>query len=450
MKRQRIGRPNRLPVFPLVAEPNHQRSRVWLPLFGFLFALVMFQPGDAALGFPGGVAAWKSSQQQALNEEQGFTLVPGTRLYLRLETPVSTRTSHLHAIIRASVVREVTGPKGVVIPLNSQLQGQLNKVIPSSNPTDRARVQMRFNELETPGHPPVDVAGHVVEVENARETVLGDGTIEGVLASELPLSHLEDALGKLGPGAGDLASYKDKAFGRSDTAIDFPTGTDFVFVLDKPLSLSSVFPPAASQQLSEGVNAAVQELLSDAPQRAVGKDGQPGDPVNLVLIASADEIRRAYQDAGWNEAEKKTGKSIWETIRAVAGDRGYSSAPVSQLYLFGRPEDFAFEKMLDTFMKRHHLRLWRSPVKTPDGRDIWLGAATHDIGLDVRPGVVSHAIDSDLDDERAKVGADLLATGSVATEQLVTRPNPLSEGLTATGAPWKTDGRLLVIELKNQ
>ena len=83
-------------------------------------------------------------------------------------------------------------------------------------------------------------------------------------------------------------------------------------------------------------------------------------------------------------------------------------------------------------------------------RDIWLGAATHDIGLDVRPGVVSHAIDSNLDDERAKVGADLLATGSVATEQLVTRPNPLSEGLTATGAPWKTDGSLLVIELKNQ
>jgi hypothetical protein len=38
----------------------------------------------------------------------------------------------------------------------------------------------------------------------------------------------------------------------------------------------------------------------------------------------------------------------------------------------------------------------------------------------------------------------------VAAEQLVTRPNPLSQGLTATGGAWKTDGRLLVIDLAGQ
>ena len=109
----------------------------------------------------------------------------------------------------------------------------------------------------------------------------------------------------------------------------------------------------------------------------------------------------------------------------------------------------AFEKGLNTFAKRHHLRLWRSPKTTADGREIWLGAATHDTGIDVHPGVVSHAIDPDLDAERAKVGADLAVTGRVAAEQLVTRPAPLSEGQTATGAKWKTDGRLLGIELGN-
>jgi hypothetical protein len=104
--------------------------------------------------------------------------------------------------------------------------------------------------------------------------------------------------------------------------------------------------------------------------------------------------------------------------------------------------------MLNTFLKRHHLRLWRAAVTTTDGREIWLGASTHDIGLDVRPGVVSHAIDSDLDAERGKVGADLMVGGYVAAERLVTRPDPLSEGKTATGGTWKTDGQLLVIELK--
>jgi hypothetical protein len=42
-----------------------------------------------------------------------------------------------------------------------------------------------------------------------------------------------------------------------------------------------------------------------------------------------------------------------------------------------------------------------------------------------------------------------MASGLVANEQLVARPNPLSEGKTATGATWRTDGQLLVIELKN-
>jgi hypothetical protein len=106
--------------------------------------------------------------------------------------------------------------------------------------------------------------------------------------------------------------------------------------------------------------------------------------------------------------------------------------------------------MFNTFAERHHLRLWRAPVSTPEGREIWVGAATHDTGWDIRPeeGVVSHAIDPQLDSEREKVGADLAVTGRVAALRLTPRPNPLLEGLTATGAKWQTDGRLLVVELK--
>jgi len=132
----------------------------------------------------------------------------------------------------------------------------------------------------------------------------------------------------------------------------------------------------------------------------------------------------------------------------MASDEGYGQAPVSQLYLFGRAEDLAFEKMLNTFMKRHHLRLWRTSVMTTDGREIWLGASTHDIGLDVHLGVVSHAIDPDLDAERGKVGADLLAGGLVSAERLVTPPT-LSPKENGDWGTWKTDGRLLVIELKS-
>ena len=189
-------------------------------------------------------------------------------------------------------------------------------------------------------------------------------------------------------------------------------------------------------------------VLADAPKRAASKDNRPGDPINLVFVGTAQEIEQAFHQAGWTEPKKKNQQSIWKTAQAVINNDGYNAAPVSDLYLFGRKEDLAFEKTLNTFNKRHHLRLWQTPASAPDGRPIWLAAATHDVGIDVHPGVVSHATDPDLDDERAQVGSDLFWSGAVQAAELIAPPNPLSSGMTATGGAWHTDGRLFVIDLK--
>jgi hypothetical protein len=212
--------------------------------------------------------------------------------------------------------------------------------------------------------------------------------------------------------------------------------------------VDSTSAPAAATEISPALAQAVQKLLADAPARVQSKSKKPGDPLNLIVVGNASQILGAFKQAGWSPADKLGTKSAAGTVRAMANNEGYGQAPVSQLYLFGRAEDLAFEKMLNTFLKRHHLRLWRTTVPTEEGREIWIGASTHDIGLDVHLGVVSHAIDGDLDVERAKVGADLMAGGLVAAERLVSRPNPLTEGKTATGGTWKTDGQLLLIELK--
>lgn len=380
-----------------------------------------------------------------------ISLPAGTKLYIRLESPVSTTSSHLHGPVTARVVREVLASGGVAIPLGTLVNGEIAKLIPSSSPTQRARVLVRFDRLEIPGESPISFSAHVTAVENARETVLPDGTIQGVLASELPISMIEKATAKLGQGASatsvDVQKESAKLLGKSDTTIDYPAGTDVDLALDQPLQLSQVFSSAISDQLSPDILATIQGLLSNAPQRVQGKDGKPGDPINLVIVGSQQEIQRAFQQAGWLEPARASEESIWRSTRAIMGEVAYGQAPVSDLYLFGRREDLAFAKMLNTVAKRHHLRLWRADVRTADGREIWLAASTHDFGYDIRPGVISHAIDPNLDDERAKVGADLAATKLVRAEQLVTRSNPLSTGLTATGASWKTDGRLLAIVL---
>jgi len=376
------------------------------------------------------------------------TLAVGTVLHLRLTSAVSTKTSHLHQSITAKVVREVTLGDSVAIPLGAPASGRIEKLIPASNPADRARLLLGFTRLEIPGQSPVTITGHVTEVGNAREQVLSDGTIQGVLASELPRTPLEGQIAKIGQANPAIGEEIRKTLGQADTSISFPEGTDLRLVLDKPLPIQRLLQTAVPDQLPQDLAAEINRLLNDAPQRSSSKDGQPGDPLNLVVLGTPEQVVQAFQQAGWSQAEKKNTKSVLGTIRAVMGDEGYGTAPVSDLYLYGHAEDFAFEKMLNTFVKRHHLRLWRAPVTAPDGRPIWLGAATHDTGIDIHPGVVSHATDPDLDDERAQVGADLAVGGRVAVETLVTRPSPLTSGFTATGGAWKTDGRLLVLDLK--
>ena len=376
------------------------------------------------------------------------TLASGTKLYVRLETAVSTKTSHLNQNVTARVVREVTSDQGVLIPIGSEVTGKIEKLIPASDPTDHARLLIRFTQLAIPRHPTLDLTAHLTEVENARETVLQDGTIQGVLAKDAPAGRMDGMLEKLGSPGSEMEKMSGKTLGKVDTSIDYPAGADLVLTLDQPLVVDSTSAPAVATEISPALAQAVQKLLADAPSRVQSKTKKPGDPLNLIVVGNAGQISGAFKQAGWSPADKLGTRSAAGTVRAMANNEGYGQAPVSQLYLFGRAEDVAFEKMLNTFLKRHHLRLWRTTVTTAEGREIWIGASTHDIGLDVHLGVVSHAIDGDLDVERGKVGADLMAGGLVAAERLVSRPNPLTEGKTATGGTWKTDGQLLLIELK--
>jgi hypothetical protein len=383
--------------------------------------------------------------------ESATSLPAGTVIYLRLTTPVSTKTSKNHDAVKATVARDVTTSAGVVIPVGAVVSGRIEKLVKGST-DERDQLQLSFTSLELPDKSSVKIEGHVSAVENGREKIEA-GTIQGVLESEIPLTQVNRGLGKLAESnpdlGGALAKIAEKNLGTVDTSIALPAGADLLFALDKPLAVSRVFPPVVPGTLPAGLTTAVETVLANAPQRASSKDGKPGDPLNLVVIGSAGQILQAFQQAGWSVAEKKTSTSVFDTVRAVMNSQGYGKAPVSELYVYGRAEDLAFEKMFNTFNKRHHLRLWQTGARTPDGREIWLGAATHDIGLEpTNTGSISHAIDPNLDDERSRVGADLAVGGSVAAEKLVPRPNPLSQGLTATGGKWHTDGLLLVIVLR--
>ena len=101
--------------------------------------------------------------------------------------------------------------------------------------------------------------------------------------------------------------------------------------------------------------------------------------------------------------------------------------------------------------QRNHFRVWKAPFQTPQNQPLWVGAGTHDIGIerDQRSeNAITHKIDQDVDNERDFIGATLQQTGQVEAMSYMTRSNPVKSAKTATGGDIKSDGRVLVIVLK--
>jgi len=108
-----------------------------------------------------------------------------------------------------------------------------------------------------------------------------------------------------------------------------------------------------------------------------------------------------------------------------------------------------FEKLNNTFSKRHHLRIWLRSDQYR-GQPVWVSAATHDTGIDfsAQDRTFIHKIDPQIDMERSKVVNDLLLTGKVQSLVMVDRPNVPRNGQNATGDNLNTDGRMAVIILR--
>jgi len=187
--------------------------------------------------------------------------------------------------------------------------------------------------------------------------------------------------------------------------------------------------------------------LDDVPGVTQTRDGHPGDPLNVALIGTEDEVKRLLLASQWRPADPLGLRSDLEIAAATVLKRPYDDAPVSNLYLWGRKEDLAFEQPEgNNPRKRNHVRFWRSEKTDPDGRPVWLGAATYDerVGFSHATGQITHHIDAAVDAERDHLFRDLEATGGFSETYAVDDFHKVREGRNGGGDPWHTDGRLFV------
>ena len=173
-----------------------------------------------------------------------------------------------------------------------------------------------------------------------------------------------------------------------------------------------------------------------------------GDPVNLVVIGDLLDVYVAFIRAGWDETETITTGTSWKTLRSFIGGGEYRYSPVSGLYVFGRPQDVAFQKARDNIHERNHLRLWLAPVRY-QGQLVWLGQISRDIGVRwTTKTITTHKIDPDVDETREFLLENLAYASALEKFAYVGGVGEVSmdqpEG-NLTGDPWFSDGYRLVL-----
>jgi hypothetical protein len=249
----------------------------------------------------------------------------------------------------------------------------------------------------------------------------------------------------IGPKAQNRAAVSGRLFlaiNQSDA--DKPSGGFKVAV--NIIAAPGLAGPAAPVKLP----AFTQEMLDSIPLRVVDDVGTPGDRTNFVILGPEQQVKKALADAGWVEVNRSARDAVIGAALATLSRQAYTELPMSELYVFGWPQDFGYAQgdPLLVVAARHHFRLWKAPFQA-DGQTVWIGAGTHDIGFDRdQRGGITHKIDPDVDKERDYIAASLEQTGVVAKTQYMMPANPVKEAKTAHGGSYRSDGRTLVIFLK--
>lgn len=380
------------------------------------------------------------------------TLPSGSNLELRLVRPVGSRISHVGDSIEAQVIAPVTRNGEALVPAGATITGRVQSVGRLGLGLKRARatIQLDFDSLHLPEGPSLPVHTRLATVEAAKEKVDTAGVVGGIRPAAnlsatasyyvLPVLWLDPEFGI------PFLALKCLIARSPDSEIYFPAGTEFFLQLLDPVELP------ASRRISNGVDFqalsssdldTARALLGRLPtQQADHGPDHPSDLLNILFLATSEQLNRAFRAAGWSGAQARSLLTIYRMYHCMVQRSAYSDAPMGQLKLNGLKADADYQKSLNTFSKRHHLRLWHQPES-----DAWFSAATEDISYRFHRGRLTHASDPHIDNERTKVLNDLAFTGCLESAALISRdwvvkPDPDS-------AEIHTDGKVAVLRLND-
>jgi len=109
------------------------------------------------------------------------TILPeGTRIYLQLNTPLSTKTNSEGDTFTAVVTEPVSAGERIVIPKGSDVTGSISRIQRPGRFKGKAVLTLQFQSITIPGRGQVPIVASLVGVDReGNRSVNEEGTIEG-------------------------------------------------------------------------------------------------------------------------------------------------------------------------------------------------------------------------------------------------------------------------------
>jgi LssY-like putative type I secretion system component LssY len=377
------------------------------------------------------------------------------RVEARLLTPISSYSSKAGSEIRALITTPLCFDGGEV-PEGAVLRGSLLNVrrVGLGLVREAASIHPEFRDLELLDGRLFPVDARLQSIDNARERIDAKGVIHGIRATAALSNRAGERLIFLAMGhplaIAPLLIVETGMFHFPDPEIHYRRGTEMYLDVQLPAQWGSVAaclaaPADASQREMDDLRGLVDSL----PYWSYSKrQSQPMDLVNLMFVGSSHAVSTAFQAAGWTGSRSNSISAGFGAIRAIAQRGPDDGAPMRTLLLDGAEPAYALQKSLNTFEKRHHLRIWQREGEWR-GQQLWASAATQDIGtkFSMRPFGFTHEIENQVDLERDKVVSDLRYTGCVQSVTYVRRPEPIRESGQDYRRGVTTDVRIAVLTL---
>jgi hypothetical protein len=166
----------------------------------------------------------------------------------------------------------------------------------------------------------------------------------------------------------------------------------------EPVDFANLYPPDHIRDVTTA--AELKTAIEALPCCVTDKSGKiEADPLNFVIVAEPQTGLAALVAGGWDQVETVTSASAFKTTMSFVFGSAYRYSPVSDLYLFGRKQDAAFQIARANIHQRNHLRVWLTPL-TFRGTPVWVGAISRDIGVIMSGFGTTHKIDPNVDEER--------------------------------------------------